>query len=160
MVGRGEDGNRNHHNQDRYLQWKEAHSEGNSEGSMLHPRTDVRVALLYFSFSEVKSRKTTQKKKTQTHPLMFHNKGEADESVLKLLLPSFLVFFLTTDLSFHLSGFSLWLCTQPGASPGKSYLTLTTLLMSPLWETTEVRSNAIFSHTLSATITLFKNTLN
>lgn len=34
--------------QDQYLQWKEAQNTGNSEGSTLHPKTDVKVTLVLF----------------------------------------------------------------------------------------------------------------
>ena len=49
---------------DQYLQWKEAQNTGYSEGSMLHPKTDVKVTLFNFSFREVKWRKNDN----QAHP--------------------------------------------------------------------------------------------
>lgn len=99
---------------------------------------------------------------------MFHNKGEADDYVYKLLQAFFLFSallcclspFLTADFSTHLPCFSLRLCTQDGASPGKSYLTLLTLFTFLLWQIVGVRFTAIFRHRHPGTKHLKQNEID
>lgn len=61
---------------------------------------------------------------------MFHNKGEADDCIYKMLQACFggilsgilccLSQFVTTDFAIHLSCFSLWHHTPAWALPGKA----------------------------------------
>lgn len=66
---------------DQYLQWKEAQNTGKSEGSMLNPRTDVKVTLFIFHFK--------RQKKPDT-PLMFQNMGVVHDYILTFVQAFFL----------------------------------------------------------------------
>lgn len=47
--------------QDQYLQWKEAQNAGYSEGSTLHPKTDVKVTLCFiFHFGKLMLKNQTR----------------------------------------------------------------------------------------------------